>query len=122
MDLAPSSPMFALATQVIETGEPLLIPSIPYEEFLGLLREGIREYLDKNQPPLSTPIRYLGVLMVPMRARGATVGTLGLFEHRTSNPLSQHDVRWLKAIADRPGVAAENAALYVDAISRLERL
>jgi len=122
MHLAPSSPTFTLAAQVIETGEPVLIPSIPYEEFLGMLREGIREYLDKNQPPLSTPIRYLGVLVVPMRARGATVGTLALFERRTSNPLSQHDVRWLQAIADRTGVAAENAQLYVDAISRLERL
>lgn len=122
MHLAPSSPTFTLATQVIETGEPVLIPSIPYEEFLGLLREGIREYLDQNQPPLNTPIRYLGVLVVPMRARGSVVGTLGLFERRTSNPLSQHDVRWLQAIADRTGVAAENAQLYVDAISRLERL
>src|SRR5258708_6522449 len=122
MHLSPSSPTFTLATQVIESGEPVLIPSIPYEEFLGLLREGIREYLDKNQPPLPTPIRYLGVLVVPMRARGATVGTLGLFERRTSNPLSQHDVRWLQAVADRTGVAAENAQLYVDAISRLERL
>jgi GAF domain-containing protein/DNA-binding CsgD family transcriptional regulator len=122
MHLAPSSPTFTLATQVIETGEPVLIPSIPYEEFLGMLREGIREYLDKNQPPLSSPIRYLGVLVVPMRARGATVGTIALFERRTSNPLSQHDVRWLQAIADRTGVAAENAQLYVDAVSRLERL
>jgi GAF domain-containing protein len=122
MHLAPSSPTFTLATQVIETGEPVLIPSIPYEEFLGLLREGIREYLDQNQPPLNTPIRYLGVLVVPMRARGSVVGTLGLFERRTSNPLSQHDVRWLQAIADRTGVAAENAQLYVDAVSRLERL
>ena len=122
MHLSPSSPTFTLATQVIESGEPVLIPSIPYEEFLGMLREGIREYLDKHQPPLPTPIRYLGVLVVPMRARGATVGTLGLFERRTSNPLSQHDVRWLQTIADRTGVAAENAQLYVDAISRLERL
>src|SRR5260370_3492693 len=57
-----------------------------------------------------------------MRARGATVGTLGLFERRTSNPLSQHNVRWLQTIADRTGVATENAQLYVDATSRLERL
>src|SRR6266481_3283433 len=87
MHLSPSSPTFTLATQVIESGEPVLIPSIPYEEFLGMLREGIREYLTKNEPPLATPIRYLGVLVVPMRARGATVGTLGLYERRTSNPL-----------------------------------
>ena len=122
MHLAPTSPTFTLATQVIETGEPVLIPSIPYEEFLGMLREDVRDYLTKNEPPLATPIRYLGVLVVPMRARGATVGTLGLYERRTSNPLSEHDVRWMQAIADRTGVAAENAQLYVDAVSRLERL
>jgi len=122
MHLAPTWPTFTLATQVIETGEPVLIPSIPYEEFLGMLREDVRDYLTKNEPPLATPIRYLGVLVVPMRARGATVGTLGLYERRTSNPLSEHDVRWMQAIADRTGVAAENAQLYVDAVSRLERL
>jgi GAF domain-containing protein len=50
------------------------------------------------------------------------VGTLGVFERRSSNPLTEHDVRWLQAIADRAGLAAENAQLYVDAVSRLERL
>jgi GAF domain-containing protein len=122
MHLAPTSPTFTLATQVIETGQPVLIPSIPYEEFLTMLREDVRDYLTKNEPPLATPIRYLGVLVVPMRARGSTVGTLGLYERRTSNPLTEHDVRWMQAIADRTGVSAENAQLYVDAISRLERL
>ena len=122
MHLSPTSPTFTMATRVIETGEPVLMPSVPYELFLGMLAADIRQYLDENQPPLDSPIRYLGVLVVPMRARGATVGTLGLFERRTSNPLSDHDVRWLQAIADRTGVAAENAQLYVDAISRLERL
>ena len=122
MHLAPSSPTFTMVTRVIETGEPVLIPSIPYEEFLGMLRDDIRDYLGKNLPPLNSPIRYLGVLVVPMRARGSVVGTLGLFERRTSNPLTEHDTRWLQAIADRTGVAAENAQLYVDAVSRLERL
>ncbi len=121
MHLSPTSPTFTMAARVIETGEPVLMPNIPYEQFLGMLREDIRDYLEKNQPPLSSP-RYLGVLVVPMRARGATVGTIGLFERRTSNPLTDHDVRWLQAIADRTGVAAENAQLYVDAVSRLGRL
>jgi len=122
MHLAPTSLTFTLATRVIETGEPVLMPSVPFEELVGMLKEDVREYLDKNKPPLNAPIRYLGVLIVPMRARGATVGTLGLFERRTSSPLTEHDVRWLQTIADRTGVAAENAQLYVDAISRLERL
>src|SRR5216683_1570247 len=122
MHLSPTSPTFTMATQVIETGEPVLIPTVPYDEFVAMLRDDVREYLSKNQPPVSSPVRYLGVLVVPMRARGATVGTLGVFERRSSNPLTEHDVRWLQAIADRTGLAAENAQLYVDAVSRLERL
>jgi GAF domain-containing protein/DNA-binding CsgD family transcriptional regulator len=106
----------------METGEPVLMPAVPYDDLLGMLRDDIREYLRRNAPPLGAPPRYLGVLIVPMRARGAIVGTLGLFERRTSNPLTDHDVRWLQTIGDRTGVAAENAQLYVDAISRLERL
>jgi GAF domain-containing protein/DNA-binding CsgD family transcriptional regulator len=74
-------------------------------------------------PPVATPpIRFLGVLVVPMRARGAVVGTLGLFEPRGSNPLTDKDVRWVQEIANRTGVAVENAQLYVDAVNRLERL
>jgi GAF domain-containing protein/DNA-binding CsgD family transcriptional regulator len=122
MHLSPTSPTFTMATQVIETGEPVLIPTVPYDDFVAMLRDDVREYLSKNQPPVNSPVRYLGVLVVPMRARGATVGTLGVFERRSSNPLTEHDVRWLQAIADRTGLAAENAQLYVDAVSRLERL
>jgi GAF domain-containing protein len=111
-----------LVMQVIETGAPVLLPSVPYEEFIGTLSSVVREHLANRPPPVSAPPRYLGVMVVPMRARGATVGTLGLFERRTSNPLTEADVQWLQAIADRTGLAAENAQLYVDAASRLERL
>src|SRR5260370_875671 len=74
MHLSPTSPTFTMATQVIETGEPVLIPTVPYDEFVAMLRDDVREYLSKNQPPVNSPVRYLGVLVVPMRARGATVG------------------------------------------------
>jgi GAF domain-containing protein len=114
--------MLSMSNRVIESGEPVLMPSVAYQEFLGMEGADLREYIEKVQPPRTSPIHFLGVLVVPMRARGATVGTLGLFERRSSNPLSDHDVRWLQAIADRTGLAAENAQLYVDAISRLERL
>jgi PAS domain S-box-containing protein len=122
MHRSPESLTFTLSSRVIESGEALLMPSVAYEEFLGMLTAGVREYVDKNQPPVGTPIRYIGVLVVPMRARGSTVGTIGLYERRSSNPLTEHDVRWLQAIADRTGLAADNAQLYVDAVSRLERL
>lgn len=111
-----------ISTRVIESGEPLLIPNVPYEDFMASLSYEIREYVDRNRPPISSPVRYMGVLVVPMRARGSTVGTLGLFERRGSNPLTERDIAWVQDIADRTGVAADNAQLYVDAIHRLERL
>jgi len=110
-----------LAMQVIESGAPVLLPNVPYDDFIGTLSAPVRDHL-ANHPPTSSPPRYLGVMVVPMRARGAMVGTLGLFERRSSNPLTETDVKWLQAIADRTGQAAENAQLYVDAASRLERL
>ena len=122
MHLSEKAPMLAMSHRVIESGEAVLIPSVPYEEFLGMEGADLREYVEKVRPPRTSPIHFLGVLVVPMRARGATVGTLGLFERPSSNPLSDHDVRWLQAIADRTGLAADDAQLYVDAISRLERL
>jgi GAF domain-containing protein/DNA-binding CsgD family transcriptional regulator len=122
MHLSGKAATTTIAMKVIETGAPVLMPNVPYDEFIGTLTTEVREYIANNAPPISSPVRYLGVLVVPMRARGATVGTIGLFEKRTSYPLGEKDVRWLQAIADRTGLAAENAQLYVDATSRLERL
>ena len=118
----PTDSATTVALRVIETGEPVLLPTVSYEEFIGTLSPEVRAEIANRPPPVQGPARYLGVMVVPMRARGATVGTLGLFERRTSNPLTEADVRWLQAIADRTGLAAENAQLYVDATSRLDRL
>ena len=123
IQLRANAPAFTISTRVIESGESELMPSVPYEEFVDLLNPDVREYLEKNPPPVSdSPIRYIGVLVAPMRARGAVVGTLGLFERRGSSPLTDKDVRWVQDVADRTGVAVENAQLYVDAVNRLERL
>lgn len=111
-----------ITTRVIESGEPLLIPNVAYEDFMGTLSDDVREYIERNRPPISSPVRYLGVLIVPMRARGSTVGTLGVFERRASSPLTERDIRWVQDVADRTGIAADNAQLYVDAVQRLERL
>jgi PAS domain S-box-containing protein len=110
------------SSQVIESGQPLLIASLGREDSIGRLRQDIRTYLMRKSPPVSRPLREIGVLMVPMRARGATVGALGLYQDRSPNPLTQQDVAWLQAIADRAGLAAENAQLYAEAVSRLKRL
>lgn len=122
MHLSGEAPATSLVTRVIETGTGVLLPNVPYEEFVRTLGPDVSAYLGTNPPPLVTPVPYVGVLVVPIRSRGAAVGTLGLLERPTLTPLTENDVRWVQVIADRVGLAIENAQFYVDAVSRLERL
>ena len=109
-----------ISTRVIESGEPLLISSLAVDGVLGMLNDELRTYLAVH--PMPTSLAHLAVMVVPMRARGAPIGTLGLFERAGSNPLSEKDTIWLQAVADRTGTAIENAQLYEDAVKRLARL
>src|SRR2546423_9545755 len=68
-----------------------------------------------------TAASHLGIVVVPMRAQGAIIATLGLFERRASNPLTSKDTLWVQAIADRTALPVENAQLYQDAVKRLDR-
>lgn len=120
MRLAGKFETTPVSTRVIESGEPLLLPDVAIDQFMGYLDDGLRSYLESN--PWGSGAARLGVIVVPMRARGAIIGTLGLFERRGSNPLTEKDAMWIQAIADRTALAAENAQLYEDAVKRLERL
>jgi DNA-binding CsgD family transcriptional regulator len=104
-----SSPL--VAAEVIESGKPLLIPRIAVHEF-------IRQYLDeadiddrRSRPSPSE----LGVLVVPMRASGAVVGTLGMYAPDPSEEISEDDVRWLQVVADQAALAVERARLAEEA-------
>jgi GAF domain-containing protein len=114
------TPTTGLASRVIESGSPVLRPNLSYEEFLDLLPPASRSYLSENPPPVA--FGSMGLLIVPMRARGATIGTLGLFDRGGMPPLTQEDAVWVQAVADRTAVAIDNAQLYGDAVRRLERL
>jgi PAS domain S-box-containing protein len=109
-----------ISSRVIESGQPLTIPDITVENLMDYMNDEVRTYLGLH--PWMPPGKHIGVVVVPMRARGATIGTLGLFERRGSNPLTEKDTIWVQAIADRTGLAVENAQLYEDAVKRLERL
>src|SRR5947208_3889539 len=110
-----------ISWRVIETGGPLLLPSISIVELADrYLDEGVRGYMQANPWPAS--VTHFGIVVVPMRARGATIGTLGLFEPGGSAPLTPRDMTWLQTVADRTAAAVENAQLYEDATKRLERL
>src|SRR5205823_13871541 len=90
------------------------------EELLRMSSPEVAAYVASH--PFPVEMHSIGLLMVPMRARGAVVGVLSLGEHRSSNPLTEKDVLWMQAIADRNALAVENAQLYEDAVRRLERI
>ena len=113
---------FNLATRVIETGEPFVVPPVPLDEFFEMVNADVRGYVATKSPPMSPQPRRVGAALVPMRARGATVGALGVFDSSLASRFTQPEVDWLQAIADRTAVAAENAQLYEDASRRLVRL
>ncbi len=112
----------SIAMQVIESGRPMVMQSVPYSDFMEMLRTDVRDYLAANRLPAAAPAGAVGILVVPMRARGATVGALGVYTRASAHPPTQNDVAWLQAIADRTGMAADNAQLYADSVRRLERL
>src|SRR5258708_4695617 len=109
-----------LTKQVIETGNPVFKPKMSYEELISLLTLPEREFFTTTQPPLE--IESIGLLIVPMRARGAVIGTIGRLVRGCVKPVTEDDVDWLQTVADRTAIALENAQLYGDAIRRLDRL
>jgi GAF domain-containing protein len=110
----------SFAKQVIETGVTLFKPHLSYEELIALLTPPERAFFGENPPPI--PVESIGLLIVPMRARGATIGTIGLFVRGGVQAITEEDAVWVQAVADRTAVAIDNAQLYGDAIRRLERL
>ncbi|TMC54423.1 MAG: GAF domain-containing protein [Chloroflexi bacterium] len=120
MRLAGTSDSTPISSRVIESGQPLVIADITVKDLMGYLNDDVRRYLTDH--PWRSPAAHMGIVVVPMRTRGATIGTLGLFEPSSSNPITQKDTIWMQAIADRTAVAVENAQLYEDAVKRLERL
>ena len=109
-----------ITSRVIESGEPMLLPSVSVDGLQSMLNDEVRNYIGSH--PVGDLAATLGVMVVPMHARGAIIGTIGLFERRGSNPLTDKDLTWVQAIADRTGLAVENAQLYEDAVQRLDRL
>jgi GAF domain-containing protein len=115
------TPTIGLSQRVIETGAPVLMPKVSREVLIDTVATPpARAFLDKEPPPLT--VDTLGVMVVPMRVHGATIGTIGLFDWRSDGALTEVDVQWLQAVADRTGFALEHALLHRSAIDRSGRV
>jgi DNA-binding CsgD family transcriptional regulator/GAF domain-containing protein len=117
-----SAPNVSFSQVVIDSGEPVLVPQVSYDEFLAMQIPEAADKLVRDPIPTVSGISRLGFVVVPMRTRESTIGTLALFEYERVEPMTERDVTWLQAVADRVAVGIENAQMRLAARSRLARL
>src|SRR5438309_215612 len=114
------TPTAGLSQQVIESGTAIFNPGVQYDEFVKVRSESGRAFIQANPPPVE--VKSVGVLMVPMRVGGATIGTLGMLDWRRDPLLVEADVAWVQAVADRVALSLEHARLVATTHDRLERM
>jgi len=96
-----------MAGRVVQTGQALLIPVVPPEQIRAQIKPEYRPYLDR--------FGMASLLIVPLRARGRLLGTLGIARDRPGRPYTAADQLLLQNLADRAGLAIENAHLFAAA-------
>jgi signal transduction histidine kinase len=93
-----------LAGQVATASQAALVPSISIEQARARLRPEYRSYAER--------FGMACLLIVPVRARGRVIGTLGISRDQAGYSYSAHDQAFLQDLADRAGLAIENARLF----------
>jgi PAS domain S-box-containing protein len=91
---------------VLRTGEAEFLPEIP-QELLDQAKE--------RTPELGKVVEQLGLrswLCVPLKARGGTLGALSLVAAESGRTFDQDDLELALELAQRAGVAVDNARLY----------
>lgn len=117
-----SAPNISFSLTVIETGEPVLVPDVPYEEFVAMQAPEVIDHMQRNDVPYNGSVQHIGFAVVPMRTRESTIGTLAIFDSQPVNPLTDDDVKWLQAIGDRVAAIVDSAQAHAAADIRLDRL
>ena len=89
---------------VLQSGEPLLIPSLnPHQREAILLPEFARYARD---------VGIHSILIVPIKGQGGVLGTLGMSRDRPGKPYTADDQSLLMDIAQRAALAIEHGALF----------
>jgi PAS domain S-box-containing protein len=93
-----------LAGGVIDSGEPLLIPSISPEKLQAISLPAFKEFI--HEAGIGS------VLIVPLTGRGGVLGTIHLFRQGDSKPFSTGDQSFLTDMSYRMALAIENCKLF----------
>ncbi|MEO5930248.1 MAG: PAS domain S-box protein, partial [Candidatus Kapaibacterium sp.] len=89
---------------ILRTGKSLLIPRVDSRELYSNIGKEFQVYLDA--------IGVDSLLMVPLRANGEIIGTIGMSRDRGGIPYTAEDQVLLEDLADRAGMAADNVRLH----------
>jgi PAS domain S-box-containing protein len=89
--------------QVARTGKPVLTPVVSPESYRHQIKRELMPYLDR--------FGIASLLIVPLRARGQIVGTLGVTRDKPGRSYDADDLAFLQELADRAGTAIENTHL-----------
>jgi light-regulated signal transduction histidine kinase (bacteriophytochrome) len=100
VSLADSS---SITATVARTGRPMRADVEP-DAFAAGTEEPLRS--------LATRLHLHGYAVVPIRARSTVIGTLSVMRNMPGRSYTDEDVTLLQDVADRAGLAIENARLY----------
>ncbi|MFB7927830.1 SpoIIE family protein phosphatase [Streptomyces sp. NPDC056039] len=75
---------------------------------------GMREWISSSPARAESVAKHMvhSVMMVPLRARGVTLGLVHFLRHRTPEPFSEDDLLLAEEIAARAAVSVDNARRY----------
>lgn len=93
-----------VAARVARTGTASIVPTIAPEAVVARTPEALK--------PVAQRLNVHGFMVVPIPTGGKTIGTLSLLRSQPGQPYTDEDVTLLRDIADRAGLAIENARHY----------
>ena len=102
----PDSP--GLLAEVSRTGQPKLL-EIPRDIFIGV------EAASREDVQLTQDLNYISAMMVPLRAHDRLMGVALFTTSSSGRRYSADDVPFLQDLANRAGLAIDNAILYAAA-------
>jgi signal transduction histidine kinase len=95
-----------LAGRVVEMGKALLMSVVPQAQIRSQIKPEYASYLDR--------FGMSSLLIVPLRARGRVLGTLGVSRDQPGRPYTVDDQTLLQDLADRAGLSLENVQLFAE--------
>ena len=98
---------------VIRTGQPEIYPDISDEMLVASAR-------DENHLGIMRELRFRSALVVPMIARGRTLGALTLVSTEKGRRYGDNDLALAMELATRAAIAIDNAQLYRSALAASE--